>query len=242
MENLHLKVENASGEIVFREGNALPPVAPVQIKISGDIKTVSSFIEKRKTLAIAGISGAQFIEPTRAIVEVDKQKMTIALKLDPESVYGTEVTAKLELSPELEAFNINKNKTYNREELIKLFRFNKIWFDTPEAHDKTLKAYQAFNAKVSAEVDQSNDTRGNRSNNFNKTVTTNVPEDFILNIPVFKGGEKRRFRVEIALDSTDGSTKFWFESTELHDIITIESEEMLKEELKSCSDYVVIWK
>jgi hypothetical protein len=239
VENFHLKLENAGNEITIREGNALPPVAPVQVKIYGDIKTVSTYIEKRKSTTQAGL---QAINPDRAVVEVSKEKMTICLKLDPESVYGTEVTAKLELSPELEAFNINKNKTYNREELIKLFRFNKIWFDTAEAHDKILKAYQAFNAQVNANVNQSSDTRGNRTNDFNKTVTTNVPEDFILTIPVFKGQEKRRFRVEIALDSTDGSTKFWFESTELHDIITIESELILKEELESCSDYVVIWK
>lgn len=243
MENVNLRLESINGnEIIIREGQALPPVAPKKIVINGDIKTVSSFIEKRKTLAIAGISGAQFIEPTRALVTVDKENLSIILQLDPESQYGTEVTAKLSYTPELEQFCINKNKLFNREELIKLIRFNKIWFADAEAHDKLLKAYQAFTATVNANIGKTSDTRGNVDNSYKKTVETNVPDSFVLNIPIFKGQDKRRFRVEIAIDSTDASTKFWMESVELNDIIQIESEAILKKELESCADYVVIWK
>jgi hypothetical protein len=86
------------------------------------------------------------------------------------------------------------------------------------------------------------DNRGNRFNSFDKKITANIPEDFILNIPIFKGQDYKKFRVEIILDSTDGSTKFWMESVELEELIAIESERILKAELESCSDYVVIWK
>lgn len=247
MENLTLKVEPVNGEIIIREGNALPPVEPVKVKISGDIKTVSSFIEKRKLRGFDGVMhngncGLQEINEDRAIVTVDKQDLSIKLELDPENEYGTEVTAKLAFTPELEQFCINKNKLFNREELIKLIRFNKIWFPDAEAHDKLLKAYQAFTATVNANIGKTSDTRGNVENAYKKTVETNVPDSFVLNIPIFKGMGKRRFRVEIAIDSTDASTKFWFESVDLNDIIQIESQAILEEELKSCSDYVVIWK
>lgn len=241
MENLHLKLESVNGnEIVFREGEALPPVAPKKIVISGDIKTVSSFIEKRKPATI--IAGAQTITPERALVTVDKANLSIKLELDAENEYGTEVTAKLSFTPELEQFCINKNRLFNREELIKLIRFNKIWFADAEAHDKLLKAYQAFTATINANIGKTSDTRGNVENAYKKTVETNVPDSFVLNIPIFKGMDKRWFRVEIAIDSTDASTKFWFESIELNDIIQIESEAILNKELESCSDYVIIWK
>lgn len=248
MENLTLKVESVSGnEIIIREGEALPPVVPKKIVISGDIKTVRSFIEKRKLKGFDGVMhngnpGLQEINEDRAIVTIDKAALSIKLELDPENEYGTEVTGKLSFTPELEQFCINKNKMFNREELIKLIRFNKIWFDSPEAHDKILKAYQAFTANVQADIGKTSDTRGNVSNNYNKTVATNVPTDFILNIPIFKGMDKRRFRVEIALDSTDASVKFWFESVELQEIIQVESETILKKELEACKDYVIIWK
>lgn len=242
MENFHLKVENAGSEITIREGQALPPVAPKKIVISGNIKTVSSFIEKRENPNDADNMGLQAINSDRALVTVDKSALYIKLELDPENEYGTEVTAKLSYTPELEQFCINKNKLFNREELIKLIRFNKIWFDDAEAHDKLLKAYQAFTATVNANIGKTSDTRGNVDNSYKKTVETNVPDSFVLNIPIFKGMDKRRFRVEIAIDSTDASTKFWFESVELNDIIQIESEEILNKELEACTDYVVIWK
>lgn len=242
MENFHLKVENAGSEITIREGQALPPVAPKKIVITGDIKTVSSFIEKRSDKEQLTTSGYQWINPDRAIVEVDKDKMQIVLKVDPEDEYGPVVTANLSTSPELEQFHINKNKIFNREELIKLIRFNKIWFDSADQHDTLLKSYQAFTATVNANIGKTSDTRGNVSNAYNKTVETNVPTEFKLNVPIFKGMGKRRFRVEIAIDSTDASTKFWFESVELNDIIQIESEDIINKELEACADYVIIWK
>ena len=242
MENFHLKVENAGNEIIIREGTALPQVAPSKIVISGDIKTVSSFLAKRKGLGDKRNPGLQGVVTERTLVTVDKEKLTILLQLDPESIYGTEVTAKLAFTPELEQFFINKNKLFNREELIKLIRFNKIWFADPEAHDKLLKAYQAFTATVNANIGKTSDTRGNVDNSYKKTVETNVPDSFVLNIPIFKGMDKRRFRVEIAIDSTDASTKFWMESVELNDIIQIESQAILEKELEFCADYVVIWK
>lgn len=242
MENLTLKVDGSTSEIIFREGDALPPIAPKKIVIAGDIKTISSFITKRVSPFDGDNMGLQSINPDRALVTVDKEKLTIFLQLDPENEYGTEVIAKLAFTPELEQFFINKNKLFNREELIKLIRFNKIWFPDAEAHDKLLKAYQAFTATVNANIGKTSDTRGNVDNTYKKTVETNVPDSFVLNIPIFKGMEKRRFRVEIAMDSTDASTKFWFESVELNDIIQIESQAILEKELEACSDYVVIWK
>lgn len=242
MENFHLKVENAGNEIIIREGEALPPVAPKKIVIAGDIKTVRSFVDKRTSPNDGDSMGLQAINPDRALVTVDKAALSIKLELDPENEYGTEVTAKLAYTPELEQFFINKNKLFNREELIKLIRFNKIWFADPEAHDKLLKAYQAFTATVNANIGKTSDTRGNVDNTYKKTVETNVPDSFVLNIPIFKGQDKRRFRVEIAIDSTDASTKFWFESVELNDIIQIESQAILEGELELCKDFVVIWK
>lgn len=131
---------------------------------------------------------------------------------------------------------------FNREELIKLLRFNRIWFADPSQHDTLIKAYQAFSAEVNAKIGKESDTRGNVDNSYKKTVTTNVPDSFVLNIPVFKGMAKRKFRVEIAIDSTDASTKFWFESVELAELIQVESEQILNAELASCSDFVIIWK
>lgn len=244
MQKLELAVNNESGApITILEGKALEQKPPVKIEISGDIKSVSSFINKRKTSAIAGISGAQYIEPTRAVVTVDKADLSILLELDPENYYGTEVTGKLEMEPELLKFGIESGRKFSQQELIKLLKYGKRWFADPAAHETLLLAYMKLDVKVTADLtNAAPDGRGNRSNTFEKKIVSNVPEDFILLIPIFKGQEPKKFRVEICLDSTDGSTKFWLESVELAELIQIEADTILRKELEACSDYVVIWK
>jgi hypothetical protein len=248
MENLHLKLEQFEGEtIVIREGDALEIKPPEKIKISGDINTVKSFIDKRKKIDAAmdafELAGRQGINPDRTVVTVDKSNLSITLELDPEDFYGTVVTGKLEIEPELTKFSIETTKKFTQQELIKLLRYGKRWFADPAAHETLLLAYMKLDVKVTADLtNNAPDSRGNRSNSFEKKVTSNIPEDFILNIPIFKGQEPKRFRVEIAMDSTDESVKFWLESVELAELIQIEAEKILNEQLKSCEDYVVIWK
>lgn len=242
MENLTLKVESVSGnEIVIREGDALPQREPVKINISGDIKTISSFVAGRKDVSDS-LAGHQYINKGRAIVEVDKQKRTIILMLDPANPYGGVITAKMELNPDLAEFCINAKKTFKQKELVDLLKFSGLAFDNAEKHAMLLRSYQSFNAKAYIDMASDSDSRGNKSSSFNKKVETNLPVDFVLNIPIFKGQDRKRFSVEICLEVTDGGCNFWFESVELKELIEIQSEAILNKELESCADYVIIWK
>lgn len=242
MDTINLKLESIEGnEIIIREGQALPMVEPQQVKISGDIKTVSAFIQKRKALIIND-AGLQEINPDRAIVEVDKEAMTIILKLDPEFKYGTVVIAKLEPNPDLAQFYINKNKQFSQRELVQLLKFSRLYFEDAGKHGDLLKAYQAFAAKTYTDLAGDQDNRGNKNFAFNKKVETGLPASFVMNIPVFKGQEPKRFMVEICLDVTDAAASFWFESIELNELQDIESEKLLNSELESCKDYVVVRK
>lgn len=243
MQSFNLKLEDLNGnELIVREGKASEIKPPEKIELSGDIRTVKSFIDKRKGIT-EFTDSLQEIDPDRAIVTVDKEGLSIHLDLDPENFYGAVVTGKLEIEPELLKFAIDTGKKYTQQELIKLLRRNKRFFFDAAAHESLLKAYIALDVVVTADLkNNAPDNRGNRSSSFAKTVTSNIPEDFILNIPIFKGHDRKKFRVEIILDSTDGSTKFWMESVELEELIAIESEAILNKELESCSDYVVIWK
>lgn len=243
MQTVNFHTEEFNGnELIIREGKASEIKPPEKIEISGDIRTVRSFVEKRKGIS-EFTDSRQEIDPDRAIVTVDKENLSIEIELDPEDFYSTVVTGKLELNPELLKFGIDTGKKYTQTELIKLLRRSKRWFFDGPSHEALLKAYMALDVKVTTDLkNDAPDNRGNRYNSFEKKITANIPEDFILSIPVFKGQDYKKFRVEIILDSTDGSTKFWFESVELDELIAIESEAILNKELESCADYVVIWK
>lgn len=236
MENLQLKIESLTGnEIIIREGQALPLQLPETIKIDGDIKSISSFLTKRSN----GYS-LQNVDANKAIVIVDKKELTITLCLDKENKFGTIITGKLETSEELKPFSINKNKTFTKEELVKLLKFSRLFFDDAAKHAEMLLAFQKVSSTVNIRANESSDDRGNKERAYVKDVTTNAPTEFILNIPVFKGFPPQRFRVEICLDVTDGSARFWFESVELYELVQSQVDAIFNDELEYCKDFVII--
>lgn len=239
MEDLKLSLPTFSGnELIIRQGDAKPIVDPPKMALSGDINTVTAFIEKRKSVTDTG--DFQKIDPNKIIVVTDKKNRTIKIDLDPHNLYVPKITATLFLSDDLEEFGINSNKQYTRESLVKLLRFNRLAFDDYDQHAKILAAYQSFNAKAYTDIKQEADTRGNKVNNFAKTVDTDIPTEFILLIPIYKGQPAERFRVEICLDVTDAGARFWFESVELKELLQTKLEIIFNEQLKCCEEYVIV--
>jgi len=218
------------------QGETLKLMPPEKISISGDIKSVSKFLGVRIT---AG-SGTQSIDKSKAVVMVDKKAMTIKLLIDPENHYGATVTGKLEKSDELQNFCINQNKTFTKEELVKLIKFNKLYFQNADKHAEMLLAFQKVSSTVNISSKDSSDDRGNKERDFVKQVTSNAPTEFILNIPIFKGFPASTFRVEVCLDVTEGSARFWFESVELHEIIMRTIDDIFDVELQSSVGFVII--
>jgi|SRR6186713_317165 len=237
METLEVKVTGETQTLTVLQGSALPLKEPVKRAITGDIKAVSAFAALRRS---NNVHEFQTIVPGVSIVFADKDKGTIKLLTVPGNHYGTEVTGSLELSEQLKKFRINESKLMTQKEVVDILRFNRIYFKDKDRAEVVLKAYQAFTYSANATGKSESDTRGNKQNNFTKTVETSLPDDFVLQIPIFKGEAEKTFRVEICLDVTDGGAKFWFESVELHEIIELEKELIFERELKSCAGLVII--
>lgn len=231
-----LNITAKGDTITVLEGKILDAKPPEKISIEGDIKSVSSFLSVR----VSEGKGTQEIDKSKAVVLVDKKALTIELLIDPENHYGASVLAKLEKSDELQPFAINQNKTFTKEELVKLIKFNKIYFDDASKHAEMLVAFQKVSSTVNISSKDSSDDRGNKERDFVKQVTTNAPTEFILNIPAFKGFPAIRFRVEVCLDVTEGSARFWFESVELHEIIQKQVDEIFATELEAAKGFVII--
>lgn len=238
MADIKLNVNPDKDTITILQGKALDPVPPQKIYINGDIYTFSNFLSVRKELG----EGYQKIDPAKAVVLVDFDNGTIELQTDPESLYGAVITSALQESTELSAFHINGKKTFSREELVKLLKFNRLFFESPDKHAELIKAFQKLSSSVQVSANASSDERGNRANEYIKNVTTNAPTEFILNISLFKGFANTKFRVEICLDVTDNTARFWFESVELHELIQVRKNEIFVSQLKSADGLVIIHK
>lgn len=236
MENLHLKVEGDAQTFTLLQGKTLDQERPLKIVKSGDIHTVANFLKIRKNSGI----GFQNIDTRKAIISMDKISRNLLLELDPENPYGAEISGSLDESDEIKQFFINKNKTFTKEELVRLIKFNKLFFADADKQASMLLAFQKISSTVNIQANDSSDTRGNKERGFIKEVTSNVPTEFILIIPIWKGFEPVKFRVDIGLDVTEGSARFWFESVELHEIMQSQIIDIFNEELKIAEGFVII--
>lgn len=252
MENKIVLAEGV-GELAIRTGKTLDQREPNVIIIEGDIESVSEFLLKRYNVASEGELkgtlpktvkgyGQQFVDAEKAVVLADFDKGVIVLKLDPESFYGTVITAKLEESKELQLFNINEQVEMSREDLIKLFRFNKIHFADRQKCEDLIKALQKFSAKAYVDFAKEDDNRGNVQAMVNKKVETGIPSGFTLSIPIFRGQAPETVPVEICLDVVGTRVVFWFESVELTELIETRKAEIFQKQLASCVDFPVIFK
>lgn len=242
MENLTVRVDSINGNtLTVLEGAALEQKHPEKIKLSGNIASVKQFLDKRYT----GGKGKslQEVDREKAVVLVDQKGMIIKLLLDPENCFGLEVVASLEVTDELKAFHINDNHQFTRESMIKLLKFNKRFFDNPLKHEELLEAYMKLNLSGSTSVKNESDDRGMKDMAFKKTINSqNIPLGFVLEIPIFKGQNVEKFRVDICLDVTDASVRFWFESVELDELSEMRKEEIFAKQLEACQDFVIIRK
>lgn len=245
MKDPNLYVETDKGEVVFRQGEAMPVKEPTKVDFTGELPSVSRY------LAIHGVEGTltdketneNYVHPEKAIITVNRAARSIEVVTDCKSPYSHKITGKLELSDEIKQFNINPaGETQTREQLVKLLRFNKRFFADKEKHAEILAAYQKFNVTTQGGLKVESDNRGNKDLGYQNKVTTTLPEAFFLEIPIFKGYPPVKFMVEICLDVSAAEARFWLESPELAEVVETQAKSLIEDEIKLIGDkYVVVY-
>src|SRR5579864_4087833 len=160
-----------NNQLTILEGKALDPKYPNKIQITGFIDSVNKYLAARKGSDLSKES-FQVIDKDKAIIVVDDDAMNIHLFVEPNNPFGTEIVGQLEFDSFLQEFHINKNKEFTREALIKLFRFNRRFFEDKGKHEELVNAYQKLNISSAAQIKTETDTRGNKDLAFKKTINS----------------------------------------------------------------------
>lgn len=248
---IQLAVTGNTSALTIREGKALELREPNVINITGDIDTVKNFVAKRyikdvpenvDEVAVPGkVYNLQEFYKNTAVVTFNKSKLTISLEVNPQDFYGPKVSGSLMESDELAPWAINDAKTFNREELVKLIRFNKRFFADAVVHDKVLKAFESLSLTGNTQVEAASNSRGNQNTQFKKILNTdNVPTSFVLEMPLYKGQPKKKFMVDICIDSSESRVIFWFESVELKELQDSTVETIFNEQKELFGDFVIV--
>lgn len=220
MEKVEVKVEGNTTELVIREGKALPLKEPEVVSIDGNIKAPVNYAKVRPP------------KKEKASVTFSRSEMRITYEEEPVSFYGATITGKLLMNPKLENFGINSDKLLTTEQLAKFLKMNRQHFDKVDECDALVKALTTCKVKVQTLIDKDQDQRGNKKIHYDKVVDSEIPHNFTLNLPVFIGYDKRKFKVDLCFDTADLTIKVWLESVELNDIIETDRDIIMDEELK----------
>lgn len=224
--------------VIITNRKGLDEEQPFGFEQKGRIDSVSRYISAR-------VNGNEIEEQTPSkkysIVEVYPEKGAITLLVEPNDRHGNKVTGSLEASPDLELFKINTNKKYDRNELLKLIRFNAYRIDNSK---RLIEELQKLVIKASISSKDQKDQRGNVDKILFKNIVSEIPESFVISLPVFKSMPVEKFRVDIIMETTDASVEFWLESVELNQLIETRKADILAEEVAKieASGLLVIYK
>jgi len=230
-------------DIVIREGDAQEIALPKGIAISGTLKAPFQFIAEKLTGTDAAEMGTQcplnltesqkIYNVKRSTLLVDKIAGKIVLVLNEKDPYEDRITGTLTLDPSWKEFNINKDQLMNLNEVIKIIKKNKFKFADAGKHAEFLITLQNFNARVTTTFKNMKDQGGSSINSVEKIVeeNRNAPE-FALEVPIYQGYAKKKFRVQTCLDAQGAQVMFYFESPELYELIDSEREKAINEEIE----------
>jgi hypothetical protein len=197
-------------DMVIRFGDALPLQEPKYVSIHGTIDAPARWVEKRKDDIVSA----------DAHVLVDRDRMTITLNTDENSAYMDQIVGTLSLSTEMQEFGINTGEYMSCFDMADRIKQLRTYFETQQEAMKLVTELRSFKAKIDKELELSDDKRGNQTILRAQTVESNLPKSFKVNMPIFKGTEKRTFEVEVEINPNDLSCTLV--SPDAHDIVVLE--------------------
>ena len=177
-------------EVIIREGAApkvLDPKAPVKMNVNGTINAPFEYLSRR----------IDCINQKECHIIVNREKITIELVVNEADEYtrGT-IAGTLQHHPKFEEFGINTGKVWSPFDFAMFCKMNRAFFTDKNANMSLVSACKNFTAKVNNQIERAIQENGNSTDNFAQVVNSNLPEQFTLSIPIFKGGKKEDLVVE----------------------------------------------
>ena len=197
-ENLNISFPEGQNkaEVVIREVNEvveqqLPILEPEKVSISGNITAIFAFLEKRWNTA------NNQIDHERTHILVDRDGLKMSLRANETDKRNTMfVQGSIALSRQYVAFGINSGKAWTPEDLGQFFRVNRTYFEKIEENMALVSTLKNFKAKVHTTMEKSSNDNGSRTDNYRQAVDSNLPKEFIINIPIFKGTAPEKIKIE----------------------------------------------
>ncbi len=193
-----VNIENYTGEkpieVIVRKGEAAKAVDPLPLKeplscnLSGTVETPANWLEQRA----CDFKGRQMY------AVVDRESLSIGLVVDETDARNKRtIVGKAELSDVFSYFRINDNEGWEPSKLGQFIRLHRSFFDDKKVAAELVAKLKKFSASVKSKLDKAQDRNGSMQVAYEQEVTSNLPTDFKVCLPIFKGKEKQLIEVEV---------------------------------------------
>ena len=244
IENVNINHEKAELRVVEVQGLAEKPQQ--QVKINGNIDSVLCFLEKRYigNANTCGEETENTVLPLDSHVLINRDKKSIALVFNETDAYAIgNVSGELVIHKDFEKWKINTGEAWSHQQLAEFCKMNRSLFPDTSIAMTLFKELKDIKVKTDKEYERSTDNRG--SERFliaQKVISSNIPDKFRLNVPIFKGQAKQEFEVEVYVDAS--SYQVSLISPQANDIVQEVLDSIIDEQKKSiqelCPDLVII--
>lgn len=223
-------IEQETGEVVIRRGEAKKYRYPEGITVNGTIRSAREWWEINDPKEI--------MECKHARIEYCKQPgKTPFIDLYYHQVYAdirTEISGTLPYHPVLKEFGIN-SKDWGVKTLAKFIRRNKRFFSSNEFAMELYEQLNMFKARVSKDYTDTNDFRGNTEQAIKITTQQDFAQNVTVSLPVFVGYEDKsqrlQFELDIVLQPQDNGVILQFDCAEYEEQIENFTNSIMKEHL-----------
>ena len=227
--NVNVKVDSTEGvvTIVTGERELLKEKSKQAIKLSGVLQAPSDFLAGRKDK----------YNDLETHLEIYKSEGKLVLVIH-EDVHTThQVTGSLSLDANLRDFKINEEKQWTVQELKKFILARGFFFDNPAEATQLINNLNSFTAKVNVLIKEHNSNDGNSLLQLETKVNgIEMKREFTLNIPIYQGYEKKKFKVNIGFEPTSTAVLLFLYSEDLALLVHSEREKIVDNELSKFAD------
>lgn len=236
MDKINIQTTPGQNTINVRQGDLPEPIKTLLPRpfvhhtvLSGPATYAQALKDGKIKLAHNG--GGQLPE-LRQLVTYNVDQGVIKLDLYHNSDLECLVMGLLVLNPDLEKLSVNSDKVWKVKELAKFIKMNRFLFQDRDRAFDLQSSLQQLTVRVNQVVDNKDDGRGNKDVRNLQEVTTDLPLDFNVFMPIYVGTDPVSFKIEIGVDVRDGGIDVWFESAELAELKQDLKEKLINEQLK----------
>lgn len=229
METNNLIIRDDSTEkdrvITILEGEAKPYKPKKSITLNGTLPAPYAFLIGRGTLDETKI---------HLLIEKDKGILTLVIDdTDPETTH--KVVGKLTEDSALIEFGVNNDSVkWGNRDMVKFLRKMRFYFADKSQHGALIDSLQKWNISVERIFSDHNNDRTGETKMSLETKVNNITllNDFVLEIPIYQGYPKVKFRVQIGIDTLQTQAQLYFFSDELVELKNAFREKIINEELE----------